>query len=399
MLPRIKIKHEAVAETESALIREVRLGTGSSRVELARQLNLAPSTVGLYVDRLVEDGFLSEGPGVRGGAGRPPVVLRPNPKAGQFVGVDIEARQITATAIDFSQRRHRLLRRELGASERAKQVVEQVKEIIQETARGKPRLLGVGVAVPGIIDSRTRTALHYEHIRGWRNLALGDDLSRRFRAPVYLENNIRSMALAERWFGLAKDTADFVCLGIRSGIGAGVMVNGSLLHGADNLCGEIGGWPCFSAGENGEQRIQTFEQMASTPAILARLEQAIRSGRPTSITLNRNRLALDEALRGAADGDALVCEVLCDAAEAVGRVISQFNLLLNPQQIILAGPLADLGESFLAPIRQMVERLTPPKSGSIPPIVASELGSHGGALGAAALAMHQWKPARKQEAR
>ena len=91
---RIKAKHQHVASLEAEMLRRVRARGGLSRVELARELKLAPSTAGIYVDRLVREGFLLESATAeRKTAGRPLTLLVPNPDGGRFIGVDLEARQ------------------------------------------------------------------------------------------------------------------------------------------------------------------------------------------------------------------------------------------------------------------------------------------------------------------
>src|SRR5437660_5981792 len=102
--PRLKIKQHLVAGVEADLLRRVRADETMSRVALARKLKLAPSTAGIYVDRLIADGFLVEKEKVSREFGRPPKALGLNPGGGRFVGVDFEARNIMATAVDFSQR-------------------------------------------------------------------------------------------------------------------------------------------------------------------------------------------------------------------------------------------------------------------------------------------------------
>src|SRR2546423_13439196 len=84
----IKIKRRATANLEAELLRRVRAQTGLSRVELARQLHLAPSTAGAYVDRLVAEGFLFEQQKIERDLGRPPTLLSLNPAGGRFIGVD-----------------------------------------------------------------------------------------------------------------------------------------------------------------------------------------------------------------------------------------------------------------------------------------------------------------------
>jgi N-acetylglucosamine repressor len=390
----IKTKQKAVAALESSLIQHLRLREGTSRIELARAMDLAPSTIGLYVDRLIEDGFLCEGQKSRRSAGRPPTILQLNPDAGQFVGIDFEARQLSATAVDFSQQTLARRKQSIRASDTPDRVIEKIKVAINAVRGQSPQLLGIGLAVPGTVDPRRGVAVHYEFIRDWHNVPLVKHLTDEFKVPIYLENNIRAMALAERWFGLARDVDNFVCVGVRSGIGAGVMVNGQLHRGRNNLAGEIGGWPCLP-DTGSAQAFATLEQLASTRAILQQLTDCVKAGQKTSLNTKRGgAVTMEEMLTAARDRDPLVIQVVHRTAKVLGQTISQFALLLNPEQIIIAGPLAELGNLFLQPIRETVDSLTPALHAKAPQIVASQLGEFGGALGAAAMAVHQWKPVR-----
>lgn len=384
----VKTKQRAIAESESELIRLVRQTSSISRVELARQLSLAPSTIGVYVDRLVSEGFLQEGRKATSSGGRPPIILDLNPEAGHFIGVDFEASQIAITSVDFSQQ---VLQQEVVrilASDSASQVVEKIEAGIGLIDHATP-LLGIGIGVPGVVDHQSGMAVHYEHIAGWQNISLVEQITQLFEVPVYIENNIRAMALAEQWFGAARGVSDFVCLGIRSGIGAGVVIDGQLHTGKDGLAGEIGNWPCERT-----ERLVPLEHIASVRAILDQLTQCISAGAETALKLKRNRVVLEDMIEAAESQEPLVLEVLETAARAVGRVIAQISLLLNPEKVILAGPLAKLTDAFLEPIRHIVYPLSNTKHARAPRIVASEFGVHGGALGAAALAVHQWIPSR-----
>lgn len=384
-------KQQAIAAAESALIRELRRHERSSRVQLARSLAIAPSTVGLYVDRLIGEGFLREGRKIVGGAGRPATMVELNPQAGEFIGVDFDARLIAATSVDFSQQVQRQAQRAVLASDAATEVLTKIETAIAELAR-RTRLLGIGVAVPGTVDSQHGIARHYAYIPGWQDVPLVDRLARRFRVPIYLENNIRSFALAEQWFGPQPAPQNYICLGIRSGIGAGVVIEGQLYRGADGLAGEIGSWPCVARDSSGQERTVTLERVASVRAILAQLTAEVERGTPTALVLKRGRVTLEDMLLAAQAADPLVLRTLEQAAAAVGRVIAQCSLLLNPQRIVIAGPLATLTDAFLEPLSRAVDQYAAPQHSQKPEIVASSFGDYGGALGAAALAVHQWKP-------
>jgi N-acetylglucosamine repressor len=400
----LKIKQKAVANLEAELLRLVRADEGLSRVELARELHLAPSTVGAYVDRLIAEGFLCEWQKAERDFGRPPTLLALNPKGGKFVGVDFEAHNIMATLVDFSQQPLRQIHKSIRASDSVEQIIDKIEESIRELMAGHPRdVLGIGIGVPGTIDPTNQVALAYGHIKGWKNVPLGEHLAKKFKVEVFLENNIRSMALAEMWFGQARGLDNFVCIGIRTGVGAGIVVRRRILHGKNNLAGEIGDWLCpvgpierdMAGGGNGWRcaRFQPLEEIASVPAILKGINDAVRKGANQSGG-NKSLLTIDDVAHAVRDGNRAACEVVEQVAETLGWAVCQIDAVFNPERVILAGSLVRLGDSLLQPLRRAVERFSSELQQELPVVVNSELGEFNGAIGAAALALHEWKPKR-----
>ncbi len=387
-MTRIKKKHRMIAAVEAELLKRVRVHGRISRVELARELNIVPSTAGIYVDRLIRDGFLLESSKRESRSGRPPKWLELNAAGGRFVGVDFEARNLMATAVDFSEKPLRQLHKAIRTADTAGQIMDKIEQAIAEVMDNDTRaVLGIGVGVPGTIDPRSGVALHYEFIKGWHQVPLGARLTKKFGVPVFLENNIRCMALAELWFGGGRGLRDFVCVGVRSGIGAGVIVGGHLLRGSRNRAGEIGHWQCPTADGSA-----SFEHVASLSAMIATAEQAVAQGRKTLLADVKGEFSFDDIARAAQQGDAYARSLTQEAARAHGWAINELNTLFDPQKIVFAGPLAELGELFLGPVREAVTQW----NGAAPEveITGSTLGKYNGALGAAALALHQWKPKR-----
>lgn len=382
---RFKIKHETIAHLEGDLLRRIRAREGLSRVELARDLNLAPSTVGIYVDHLIEEGFLTESRRVGKEFGRPPTALALNSAGGQFIGVDFEARNIMATAVDFSQKPLKQHHSTITAADSIEVILSKIEhsicEVLSEDGR---RVLAIGVGVPGVIDPVHGVARQYKHIRGWNHIPLAQRLSERFGVPVFLENNIRSMALAELWFGQGRGLEDFICLGMRSGIGAGVIVDGHVYHGSNNLAGEIGDWPCVSGAGGAE--VSSLEEIASWRGIQA----ALAAAGVSQLTAEGEEFGVEQLLKAAQDGDQTVLLLLERLARTLGLVISQLNHAFNPGKIILAGTLPSFGDVFLARLTDCFRQAS--RSADLPPLTMSALGKFNGAIGAAALAVHQWKP-------
>jgi N-acetylglucosamine repressor len=399
-------KHLMVANLKADILLRVRARDDLSRVELASQMKLSPSTIGDYVDRLIADGFLVEWQKPERDYGRPPTLLALNPGGGYFIGVDFNAQRLQASIVDFSQKPVRRVQKDIRATDSVEEIIAKIEDAIEKLAGAEMRkVLGIGVGVPGSIDRQRQVAVRYAHIPGWKNIPLARLIQERFKVDVFLENNIRSMALAELWFGQGRGLDNFVCIGVRTGIAAGIIVRGVLLHGEQNLAGEIRSWLCPVRPEpravvEGDKAaawqctgLMALEKIASIPAILNAVSQGITAGESTILKHVENPISFDDVAYAFAKGDPYVRSVLADVARTLGWVCAQLNSLFNPAKIILAGPLVELGDEFLEPLQTAVNQFCAESDEAVPVIVDSELGSFGGALGAAALALHEWKPA------
>ncbi|HEY1788333.1 MAG TPA: ROK family transcriptional regulator [Verrucomicrobiae bacterium] len=394
---------QQMASVESEILKQVRAHPGISRVSLARKLQIAPSTVGNYTARLITEGFIIEDPDkLDFEMGRPPTALRLNPDGGQFIGVDFEARNIMAMAVDFSDRPLKQAHKDIEQSDSVQHIIEKIEQAIEQVLPdSQSRLLAIGVGVPGLVNPSKGIAVHYKYISDWQNVVLAAPLAKKFGVPVYLENNARSMALAELWFGQGRGQRDWLCIGIRSGIGAGIVASGQLQRGANNRAGEIGRWVCpklpkagafFSNNGDTPAKKAELQEVASVRAILGALERARQTGKKTLLSRREGALNFADVLDAAKQRDHLTLEIIGVAAETLGWAVSELSYALNPSRVILAGPLTLLGETMLQPLRECAQELLQESGADVPAIVNSTMGEYSGALGAAALAVHEWKP-------
>lgn len=401
----MKLSSEQTASIESEILKRVRAHPGISRIALSRELQLAPSTVSNYVSRLITEGFLSESQKTDHDAGRPPTALRLDPNGGQFIGVDFEARNIMAMAVDFSDRPLRHTHRDIEESDSVPQIIEKIEQAVAEVLpTDNSRVLAIGVGVPGVVDPAQGIAIHYKYIRNWKNVSLAAPLAKRFGVPVFLENTVRSMTLAEFWFGQGRGLSDWLCFGIRSGIGTGVVSGGQLQRGSDYRAGEIGRWRC-PRPLHGAVRLSgngtlfpsegaELQDVASVRALVKALDQARRNTTKTVLGSQPEPLVFADVVRAAQQRDRLTTQIIEVAAEMLGWAVAQLVLALNPSRVILAGPLTLLGDTLLRPLRTRAEQILTATDANVPGIVNSSMGEYCGALGAAALAVHEWKPAR-----
>jgi N-acetylglucosamine repressor len=394
-------KSTLTSHLESDIIKKVRASDGISRVELSRALGLAPSTAGIYVERLIKLGFIVQQEKASREAGRPPVLLRLNPEGGCFIGVEFEARNIRAVAVDFADKPQRNAYRAIAEGESAQSVLQKIEDTIEEVMpRDKSLLLAIGAGVPGIIDPVRGLGVAYKYIDRWKNVPLRERLKKRFKVPVFLENSIRSMALAEFWFGQGRGLRHFICFGVRSGIGAGMVLNGSLYRGGNFNAGLVGRWKCsitpstaawfgYTRSEAGAVELQ---EVASVRSIQKAIQKAISLGETTVLKKLKDDISFADVVAAAQQRDALTLRILEEAASAIGQAIGRLNLVVDPSKVIMAGPLTLLGDIFLQLLRNAVHKTVGDAGITEVEVVNSTMGDYGGALGVAALALEEWKP-------
>lgn len=369
------------AETLANVILQIRSGRAISRTTLGRTLGISPSTVGMYVDRLIEEKFLDEYGIRQGPLGRPRRLLKTRHEAGWFAGVEFNAQRVQVVGVDFSGKAVASVAESLPAEVDTQMIFKVIYRCIATLAgRLQGSLLSVGLGVPGLVDPKNGMGLHYAFIFDWNNVPVCQKISAKLGVPVILQNNLRAIALAERWFGLGHDLNHYVILGPRSGFGVAMVQNGVVLNGAQHAAGEVGRWP-WPLGGSGEVKSQELHHVLSAPATWRRL-----AGFSTKAKLPED---LRAALAVFANGKSPQWNAVCmDFA----RVIGCLQLLTDTEVFILHGPLTVLGESFCESITQAVHSLSPALAQSSTRIVSSTLGDDAGALGAASLAMEAWSP-------
>ena len=394
-------KSSLTSHLESDIIKRVRAEDGISRVELARSLDLAPSTAGTYVERLIKLGYLVEQEKATRDAGRPPVLLRLNPEGGAFIGVEFEARNIRAVAVDFTDRPQGNAYRPVDPGEDATAVMRKIEEAVEEVMPAdRSHLLAIGVGVPGIIDPVRGVGISYKYIDHWRNVAVREQLAKRFHVPVYIEHSIRAMALAESWFGQGRGVRNFICIGVRSGVGVGMVLDGRLYRGEHFGAGIAGRWRCSISPETAAwygaapeaASAMELQEIASARSVPLAIQGALAAGEPSVLKRRRGEIPLTEVIEAARQRDGLTLRVVGQAARALGQAVGKLALITDPARVIMAGPFTQLGDIFLDPLREEAFR-TIGDTGLAPvEIVNSTMGDFCGALGVAALALEEWKP-------
>lgn len=390
----IKKKAAIVAEIESKFVQAIRRGRANSRLELARLFRLAPSTAGIYVERLVSEGYLCESSGSEvQGPGRPVSRLDLLPNIGSFLGVEFAAEKIHAVCLDFSGQ---ILLRETRDLPRPTTVARVLNELREITVSMKSRctipLLGIGLGVPGTVDPGKGIALDYRFIPDWQNVAPAEFLSKDFNVPILTENNARTTALGTLIFDPQERTGDFVSLLVRAGVGSGIVIDGELRRGHEFMAGEVGRIPSAWWENSPTDVAPAIEDVASTRAIIKYIESRLREGAASQLQAKVDSLTIDAVIAAVKEGDDLAREAVQRAASSLGWLAHIVALVVNPKTIILAGPLNELGDWYRLEVKNALHEHAVRSRTKQPAIQLSKLGQDAGALGAAGLAMEAWKP-------
>jgi len=236
----------------------------------------------------------------------------------------------------------------------------------------------VGIGIPGPIDRRTNTVVVGAILPEWVGVGL-TDLERHFDFPLIIDNDANFGALAEVTWGENRGVRNLVFVKIGSGIGSGLILNGAPYGGHLGITGEIGHTP---VSDHGLVCRCGNRGCLETVASISIMIELLGRGSPVPVT------TADIVRRGLAR-DPATLRVLDDAGTAVGRAIANMANMINPEVVLIGGPLAALGDIILEPVKRGLVRNALPIVGETTAIRMSSLGDRAEALGAAALVLQQ----------
>lgn len=209
-----------------------------SRARVAELVGLVPATVSAISRELLESGLVREVGAGDSRGGRKPILLELNAQGGYTVGVKLTETEAIAALTDLDANLLACQSYPLDTSREPSEVLEQVAQAVRDVRGGHP-ILGLGVGLAGVVD-HGRGILRYSPILGWRDLAIAEPLARELALPVYVDNDVNTLTIAEQWFGLGRGVNDFVVVTLGRGIGMGLVLNGQFYRGASGGAGELG---------------------------------------------------------------------------------------------------------------------------------------------------------------
>lgn len=329
-----------------------------SRAELATNTGLNRSTVSSIINRLLDEGLVQETIFQSDRVGRPGMLLELNPAGGFAVGIEIGVDFISLIVTDFVANvlwRNRVAsdpaEGQITILERAFSLTQQA---LDEGRSRRLRPLGVGLGVPGLVDSRQGVLMMAPNL-GWKNTPLRLLWTQRFNLPVFVENDANASALGEYYFGAARGVNNLIYLSAGVGLGAGIVLGGKLFRGSHGYAAEVGHLVIDPQGELcGCGKRGCLETLVGPHAILSRVRETLRQGAASTLPKPVGDLTFEGVARAALLGDAVALEALQEAARSLGAGIAFLVNIFNPQMVVLGGVLNQAGEILLPVIEQVV---------------------------------------------
>lgn len=341
---------------KNRILHLVRKTGGLGRLDIARKLPMSNSRVCDLVQELLDARMIEEDVTGRERRGRRSIPITLNREFAQWIGIDVEAKHLRIVLCDFAggvlwKSEESLTLAARGDPDAA--LRQFIRRTIGKARSLSPNLLGAGVAAPGVIDYERGIILEYHMMPQLQNFAIRDIVADETNLPCTVEGNIRALALAEHLQGSARHLHTFVCVGIRSGLGAAIFVNGDILGGSHGFAGEAG---------------HMIVAMTANPSKWKQLQD----------------LVSEEALDGGQDGESpsLPPELAVRAGELLGAHVASIAALLDPQAIILAGNLMRPEGQLWGPMAKTYQRCISRPLADRVHLLPAQLGPYAAAMGA-----------------
>jgi predicted NBD/HSP70 family sugar kinase len=342
------------AINRSHVLNTIKTSGPIGRAEIARRTGLSPATVTSISAKLIAQKLIQEKAAGDSSGGRPPILLAINPQGGYVVGIkltestaicaltDLDATVIAKTSVTLS-------------GHKPEQVVDDLVQMLPPLIRkrniSKKQLIGVGIGLAGIVDA-DRGVLRQSPIYGWRNIPLRDMLQSRMRVPVYIENDVNTLTMTEKWFGHGQGLDNFLTVTVGRGVGLGVVVNGQFYRGQAGGAGEFGHTvvdpegPVCECGKHG-----CLEAYVGDPALVrAAAEAAARGALPGPVE------TVDQLLDYARQGNPAARQIYARAGQLLGLGIANLITLFDPRKIIISGEGTRASVFLFDPMNESIRR-------------------------------------------
>lgn len=344
----------------SIILKTIRHYGPISRSEIAKRNKISPTTVTAAVRKLLQQGLVfDDGVGASSG-GRKPILIQFSPESRFIFGVAITNSSIKIAEINLKAkvRKQKIFpfHNLIGGSV-IDYLLNSIGQFLEEYS-DLTKCIGISIISPGIIN--VDKGIIYDNTKlKLKNIPLKEMVEKRFKLKTWLENDANAIALAEKQFGAYRKFKNLVYVTIGDGVGAGIIVNGSIFRGCSGGTGEFGhtsidrnGIYC-DCGNRG-----CLENYINWPAIYSKVLSSVAQGKHTMmlelVKGDINRITASIFRDALKKDDRLAKEIMKDTAAYLATGMVNLVNLLNPDIIILGGKVAYDNHFLLSQVKKLV---------------------------------------------
>jgi predicted NBD/HSP70 family sugar kinase len=334
-----------------------------SRVDIHKVTNLRRTTISQITRELLEEGRLREVGRSNNPLGRKQILLQLNANFGRIIGIEFDDEVVIAGVMDLAPNLLHLISEptdlDHGLDGLLHQLQSCVVRAIQESNIDPALLIGIGIADPGLVDSRRGITVTSSTIDFWKQAPLKKLFEEKFGIPTIVESKTRAKTIAERILGSGKMQDNMIYVDYGTGIGAGVIVDGSLLYGHNCGVGELGHIHISNSGPACQcGSIGCLEAMAGTAAVEARIRQALGEGAGSQVVARVGgdvaKITAWDVFAAAHAGDKMCVNIVTELGDNLGIAIANMVNLFNPSIVVFDKRLELAGEALLEQIGRIV---------------------------------------------
>lgn len=383
---------------KSVLLDVVRRFGPLSRVDIHDMTHLRPGTISALVRELLRERRLKEAGLSDNPMGRKQVLLHMNQDHGYIAAVEFDAEIVVAAILNLAGEIKQMMTEptdlEHGSDGVVKQLLRATAAAIGQAGVERRALAGIGVADPGLIDSRAGVSLTSSTIEFWHSVPLRAIFEEHFGVPTLLESNTRARTVAERMLGAGEMAEDMIYVDYGTGIGMGVISEGKILRGRGECAGEFGhthvmdGGPPCKCGSFG-----CLEAIVGAPALASRARAAVVDGGSSTVLDlaggDASKITGWNVIEAARGGDKMCAVMLEDVERYLGLGLANVVNLFNPSLVVLDRRVGANDPAFLSQIARIVRRQALERSTSDLQFRYSVLGAEAGVLGVALIVIER----------
>jgi glucokinase len=273
-----------------------------------------------------------------------------------------------------------------------KLIIEQIRSLISIARSEKKEISAIGISVPGIYYSDSGN-VWAPNIPGWEQYPLLEEvgvLSEVQEVVVSIDSDRACYILGETWQGTAKGCSNAIFIAVGTGIGAGIMINGSILRGAHDIAGAIGWMALDNPYKTHYDSCGCFEYNASGAGIVKVAKELLAQSKDYSGKLSKKdveQLTTYDIFEVYQSGDPIAQQVLDNSVTYWGMAVANLVSLFNPEKIIFGGGVFGPAAQFINRIKDEAQQWAQPISITKVTLEVSSLGGDAGLIGAAQLAL------------